>query len=163
MLHIKWIPRALLTDVDALSRKIDFDDWETTEHLFQFLNKKWGPFTRDCFADSKNTKLSKIFSKYMCPNTAGVNAFLYSCAGGKNYLVPPVYLVGKTIKHLQFFKASGVLVVPYWFSATFWVYLCRNQNQFQSFVKDYIVFDNPKNCVKQGLKKRLFHRFTFIS
>lgn len=25
---IKWIPRALLADVDTMSRKIDFDDWD---------------------------------------------------------------------------------------------------------------------------------------
>ena len=155
-LSIQWIPRDQLVEVDALSRKIDYDDWETTEIFFNIVCEKWGPFDRDCFADSKNTKTAKFFSKYMCPNTTGVNAFLYSWAQGSNYMVPPVYLVGRTIKQLKFFKGRGVLVVPFWVSASFWIYLCDKENKFKSFVKDYMIFEDPSFCVRQGSNKDCF-------
>ena len=153
---VKWIPRTQLVDVDALSRTVDHDDWDTTDTLFAILNTRWGPFHRDCFADTKNTRSATFFSKYMCPNSSGVNAFLYSWERGINYLVPPVSLVGKTIKHLRFYKGKGVLVVPYWVSAHFWVYLCDPEQKFKKFIKDYLLFDDPRYCVKQGLNENCF-------
>ena len=94
------ITRRELADVDALSRKVDYDDWEVQLPFFAFLNEKWGPFTTDWFADHSNAKLKRFFSKYYCPETSGVNAFLYSWKAGNNYLTPPVYLVCKSINHL---------------------------------------------------------------
>ena len=131
----KWIPRNLLTEVDALSRRIDYDDWETTPSFFDFVQQTWGTFTVDCFADSLNAKTSRFYSKYLCPRTSGVNAFLYPWAEGLHYLAPPVYLAGKTIKHLAYYKGTGVLIVPYWVSATFWIYLRKSNDKFHSFVK----------------------------
>ena len=127
-----------------------------TQPFFNILNKKWGPFTTDWFADSTNAKVQRFFSKYACPNTSGVNAFLYSWAGGKNYLVPPVYMVGKVIKQLRYYNSYGVLVVPYWFSAAFWIYLRNVDGKFPPFVKDYILIDNPILCVKQGKNQNCF-------
>ena len=146
----------MLTDVDEMSRKIDFDDWEITQPFFNFLNQKWGPYTIDCFADSSNTKLGKFYSKYFCPNTSGVNAFLYSWAGENSYLVPPVYLVSRAIKQLRYYKTRGTLVVPLWFSAAFWVHIHNDRNQFLPFVKDYMIVDNPRLCVRQGTNENCF-------
>ena len=61
---ITWIPRTRLVAVDALSRTLDYDDWETTDAFFKILHDRWGPFRRDCFADSQNSKLPTFFSKY---------------------------------------------------------------------------------------------------
>ena len=49
LFRIQWIPRTLLTDVDALSRKTDFDDWETIVYLFEVLNRKMGTFQQILF------------------------------------------------------------------------------------------------------------------
>ena len=153
---IKWIPRSFLTEVDAMSRQIDYDDWETTSLLFSLLQMKWGPFTVDCFADNQNAKTTKFYSKYLCPSSSGVNAFLHSWAHENNYLVPPVYLVGRTIKHLRYYEGRGVLVVPYWVSAAFWVYLRNDSHNFCSFVKDYIVLENPRPYIRQGYNPNCF-------
>ena len=32
----------------------DFEDWETTNTLFKYLNRVWRPFTIDRFTDNKN-------------------------------------------------------------------------------------------------------------
>ena len=132
------------------------DDWETTPHLLDLLQRKWGNFTLDCFADTSNRKTQKFYSKYHCPETLGVNAFLYSWANEFVYLVPPVYLVGKVLKHLRYFRGKGVLVVPYWVSATFWIYLQNERKQFHSFVKDFIILHNTRRYIQHGKNMNCF-------
>ena len=47
VLQVKWIPLHKNQIADALSKSYDFDDWETTDTLFHYLNRLWGPFTID--------------------------------------------------------------------------------------------------------------------
>ena len=60
VLQVKWIPRYKIQIADALSKSYDFDDWETTDTLFHYLNRLWGPFTIDRCADNKNAKFKKF-------------------------------------------------------------------------------------------------------
>ena len=46
VLQVKWIPRHK-NQKDALSKSYDFNDWETTDTQFNYLNRLWGPFTID--------------------------------------------------------------------------------------------------------------------
>ena len=101
-MSVKWVPREYIPRADAISRKVDYDDWETTTNFFQYLNELWGPFTIDRFANSKNAKLPRFNSKYLCPATEGVDAFTFSWKFDNNFMVPLVYLVEKTIKHLSY-------------------------------------------------------------
>ena len=55
-LDVQWVPRKQNTIADTLSKMYDFEDWETTNTLFKYLNRVWGPFTIDRFADNKNCK-----------------------------------------------------------------------------------------------------------
>ena len=119
-------------------------------------NQLWGPFTIDRFADSKNTKLKRFNSKFLCPSTEGVDAFTVSWKSENNFIVPPVYLAGKAIKHLEYYGARGVLVVPYWSSAAFWLYLVESKNRFKPFVKDCLLFEDKNGCVIQGPNKNCF-------
>ena len=66
------------TIADTLSKIYDFEDWETTNTLFKYLNSVWGLFMIDRFADNKNCKTKVFNSKYWCPKTACVDAFLTS-------------------------------------------------------------------------------------
>ena len=68
VLQVKWIPRHKNQIADALSKSYDFDDWETTDTLFHYLNSLLGPFTIDRLADNKNTKLKKFNSNFWCPD-----------------------------------------------------------------------------------------------
>ena len=72
---VQWIPRTENQEADAISKMIDYDDWETTQVLFQYLNDIWGPHTIDRFADNKNAKVSRFNSRFWCPGTEGVDAF----------------------------------------------------------------------------------------
>ena len=106
VLQVKRISRNKNQLADALSKTYDFDDWETTDTLLHYLNRLWGPFTIDGFTDNKNAKLRKFNSKFWCPNTSQVEKFAVGWGNDKNYMVLPIYLVPKVIKHLQSSKGS---------------------------------------------------------
>ena len=72
---IQWSPIIENQEADAVSKVINYDDWETTQALFQHLNVIWSPRTIDRFADNKNAKVSCFNSEFWCPPTEGVDAF----------------------------------------------------------------------------------------
>ena len=55
-IRVKWIPRALNTEADLLSKHMDLDDWEISSELFTYLDELCGPFSIDRFADENNRK-----------------------------------------------------------------------------------------------------------
>ena len=55
-LDVQWVPRKQNKVADTLNKMYDFEDWGTTYTLFKYLNRVWGPFTIDRFADNKNCK-----------------------------------------------------------------------------------------------------------
>ena len=139
--QVKWIPRHKNQISEALNKSYDFDDWETTGTLFHYLNRLWGPFTIDRFADNKNTKLKKSNSKFWCPDTSKVDAFTIRWENNDNYLVPPTYLVHKVIKHPQSSKGQGTLVVPFWPLVSSWPFLqSYASKECNSYVVDFKVF-----------------------
>ena len=63
-LSVEWIPRSENQKADAVSRladAVDVDDWGISPEFFQILDKRWGPFTVDLFANFYNNKCSKYF------------------------------------------------------------------------------------------------------
>ena len=153
-LSVKWIPRSCLTSVDFLSKQLDYDDWQTTSSFFEHINGCFGPLTIDRFADEYNSKLPRFNSKFHCVGTEGVDTFTQWWGNENNYLVPPISLVPKVLQHMDYCKARGVLVVPFWCSAAFWPQLLAGPSSFKSFVKEVLVFDDPEYCVRQGSNLR---------
>ena len=76
--EISWIPRNNNAAADAISKLIDYDNWQTTIEFFQKISEIWGKLTIDRFANNENTKTEKSNSKYWCPGTSNVNAFSVS-------------------------------------------------------------------------------------
>ena len=74
-LDVQWVPRKQNTIADTPNKMYHFEGWETTNTLFKYLNRVWGSFTMDRFADNKNCKTKVFNSKHWCPNTACVDAF----------------------------------------------------------------------------------------
>ena len=148
-LQVKWISRHKNQIAGTLSKTYDFDEWKTTDTLFHYLNRLCCPFTVDRFADNKNAN-----SKFWCPDTSKVDAFAIGWGNGNNYLVPPIYLVPKVIKHLQSSKGQSTLVVPFWPSASFWPFLqSYPSKEFSSYVVDFKVFTQPHQCFQLGNNK----------
>ena len=94
-----------------------------TPDLFKMLTvRHWGLAAIDRFASVKNRKTMRFNSKHLCQRTLGVDAFALDWTGEFNWFVPPVYLIGKTIKHFCSSKTGSkeILVCLHWASATFW-------------------------------------------
>ena len=118
-IEIEWVPRSLNEHADSLSRVIDFDDWSVSSDFFAYISSLFGPFTVDRFASPDSAKCAKFYSKFWSPGAEGVVAFSVDWAGENNWLVPPIYLISRTIFHLEVCDARGVLVIPKWLSAAF--------------------------------------------
>ena len=85
---------------DKISKTIDYNDWYVTPDLFEMLTvRRWGVAMIDRFALEKNRKTMRFNSKHLCPGTLGEDAFAFDWTGEFNWLVPPVNLIGKTVKH----------------------------------------------------------------
>lgn len=163
-LNVEWVPRNQIQYADKLSRYTDTDNWEITKSFFEYLNRLWGPFTVDRFANDENKKVGRFNSKYYCPETECVNAFNTSWENENNLLVPPIQTISKVLKHMQTCKASGTLVAPYWPSAAFWPFLTDSTGDFQKFIKNFRIFDNPNLCVTQGeCKNNSFQTAIYIN
>ena len=128
---------------------LDTDDWSLTQDFVGILERTWGKFSLDAFANYYNAKVVKFYSLFFTPGSAGCNAFTYDWSKEFSLLVPPVDLVGRVIHHLKLCQGKGVLVVPKWSSAKFWPLLT---NVFSYNIKDMIQVKG-KNVLRQGLNK----------
>jgi hypothetical protein len=125
-IEIQWIPREGNTQADYLSKIIDYEDWGASEMFFNLMNELWGIYTIDRFANSTNAKLSRFNSLFWKVNTEAVDAFSQNWSGENNWLVPPIYAVIRTVKHLVAGKAQGTLIIPKWTSAAYWPLIFEN-------------------------------------
>ena len=148
-LATQWIPRTLNEAADSASRDaimIDTDDWQLRQDFFSIINARWGPLTIDCFANDYNAKLVRFYSLFNSPGSAGVDAFSFDWKNDVCLLVPPVCMVGRTLRHLQLCHARGVLVVPAWPSAHYWPMLLA---EFNPFILDCLRVKG-KNALRHG-------------
>ena len=129
-LQVDWIPRHLNEHADAISRIVDFDDWGVSFEFFRLVDNIWGPHSVDRFANSHNRKLPRFFSRFWNPDSEGVDAFCVDWAGENNWLVPPVSLVPRVIRHLFVCRSMCTLIVPKWVSAPFWPMLFGPHSPF---------------------------------
>lgn len=133
-----------------MSKIVDYDDWEITPKVFQLLEGKFGPHTVDCFADYKNCKVPKFYSRFWNPGSAGIDAFFHSWGGENALLVPPVSLASRVLTFMHSCNAIGTFVVPYWPSASFWPLLI---SRFSPYIQDYIVFVG-NSALRQGNNRK---------
>ena len=128
-----WISRKINQEADFMSKSADKDSWTISDSLFrkiEVLTKL--KFEVDLFANDNNTKCTKFYSKYACPNSLGMDSlqFLWT---GVVWAVPPPSIATKVLFHMQKCKVKGVLIIPEWFSLPVWP-LLENDN-FSPFLK----------------------------
>ena len=99
---------------DFGSRNFELEDYMLEPGTFAKINKKWGPLSIDRFADEANALLADFSSRWACPGSAGVDAFLshWGQPVCNNYLFPPVSLLPQVVDKLLADQARGVLIVP---------------------------------------------------
>ena len=155
-LHLNWIPREENVVADEMSKFIDYDDWRTSDAFFHYLNQTWGPFTIDRFANQKNAKTVRYNALFWNPQCEAVDAFTQDWSNEVNWVVPPVFLVSKALRHAKACRASGTLVAPCWESAPFWPLLRKTDGSLRKFVTDFKVFTDTRNLLELGdFKKSL--------
>ncbi|KAJ8317957.1 hypothetical protein KUTeg_003048, partial [Tegillarca granosa] len=131
-----WVPRSNNRKADMLSRVSDSEDW-------------YGPHTCDRFASHYNTKCSKFNSKWWCPGTSGVDAFMHSWCNELNWLVPPPRLISRVVDKSVTEKSKGTLVIPLWRSAPYWPKV-HDGSMFMSFIKDHRILSSKIVCKGRG-------------
>ena len=135
-MDLQWLPGTANQQADYLSRLKDFDDWEVASSIFQQMDVLLGPHTLDAFANYKNAKVPRFFSRFWNPGTAGVDAFYQDWSKDVAWVVPPIPLVPRVL-HFMFQNAfQGTLVVPHWPSAAYWPLLSNN---FAHFITNAVV------------------------
>ena len=157
-LTVDWIPRSENTVADTISRSLDTDDWEIETSMFRYLNKLWGPFSIDLFADQDNYKTSRFYTRHWVKNSTGVDAFSYDWSEENCWITPPVKLVAKVIKKLLHDKCTGTLVVPRWPSSVFWPLIVDATGKFRWFVIDHLVFTDCSRLLKTGRNCKIFSK-----
>ena len=85
------------------------------KRLGKNVTNKLGKVSIDSFASYTNKMTQRFNSKYIYPGSEGVNVFSVDWSNDNNLLVPPVYLIPKTVKHfiISKYSAKAILVCPY--------------------------------------------------
>ena len=163
-INIQWIPRGENSKADYISKIIDYEDWGVSEFFYTFINDLWGPYTVDRFASSRNTKLERFNSLFWNVNTEAVDCFTQNWSGENNWIVPPIYLVLRAIKHVIACKARGTLIVPKWISATYWPFIFDKNMNYRDYISDVIEFKNTSGIFVSGSNRQsIFGTEPFIA
>lgn len=142
-LEMEWIPRTENARADYLSKILETDDWGISFHILDMIETRWGQFEVDFFASEHNRKKTTFYSRFWCPDSAGVDAFTVDWSNVYGLFVPPVVLVSRVLRKMRQCAAKGVLVVPEWKSANFWP-LVSNEMGFYPFVIDVMYLPTEK-------------------
>ena len=102
------------------------------------------------FASHYNNQLNRFNTRYASPGSEAVDALVQDWNDEVNWVCPPIYLIPKVIRHMKRCRAKGALIVPEWLSGLFWPVLCKNQYEFEHFVKDVFVLPKIHDLSLEG-------------
>jgi hypothetical protein len=111
-----------LQKADALTKQVNSDDWSVHPDAFGTLQQWFGKFSVSLFASPENFKVAKYYSYSFSASSAGVNAFSMSWEGENTYCAPPIALILRAIRKIEVSKMTGVLLIPLWRGARFWLH-----------------------------------------
>jgi hypothetical protein len=118
-LTAEHIPGCTNLIADEQSRVFkDSSNWQLNPGVFQEVQRTWGPFQVDLFADRLNTQLQQYVSWRPDPNALQVDAFLMSWKDRKAYAFPPFCMIGRCLGKVRVEQATLVLIAPVWQTQT---------------------------------------------
>ena len=113
-LTVRYIRSEANVWADALSRERDTEEWKLNPVVFNLLQRKYGPHTVDRFASHLSAQLPRYNSRWMDPQSEGVDALLRSWKGENNYVNPPWSLLDQVAQKLEECPVPCTVVAPHW-------------------------------------------------
>lgn len=151
-ISVEWFPREQNVDADFYSKYTDWDDWGISVELFEYVNNRWGPFSIDLFANHRNSKCVRFYSRFYVPGTCGVDALKFCWINEKCWSVPPLNLVAPFLFHFEKFGTKSVLIVPHWESAAFWPLL--ESQRFSRMIQCKETVTNASQYIVRGTQSK---------
>jgi len=113
-LSVRYIRSEANVWADALSRERDTEEWKLNPLVFSLLQRKFGPHTVDRFASQLSAQLPRYNSRWMDPQSEGVDALQRSWIGENNYVNPPWTLLDQVAQKLAERPVPCTVVAPHW-------------------------------------------------
>jgi hypothetical protein len=137
-----WIPRECNSEEDALSRlrawaeetpelqqQLRYQDWGVSTEAFRAAAVRWGTPTYDLFASTQFHQTAAFASRFWAPDSTATDAFTLDWNDlGLVWMTPPFAILLRTLAHLIWCKAKGILLCPRWEGAAWWPLLRVVQN-----------------------------------
>ncbi len=106
---------------DQLSREIDSEDYCLRKELFFRSQLHFHvTVTIDRFASEHNHLVPRFNSRWLCPNTEAVNAFLQNWKKDINWVNAPFTLLPETLALIRHQGAHSLVVAPVWPNSPWW-------------------------------------------
>ena len=70
-----------------------------------------------------------------------MDCFSQDWSSDNNWLVPPVHLIMRTIKHMLYCRANGTLIAPRWPTSAYWTMIFDDNMGYKNHVNDVIEFE----------------------
>ena len=142
-LNLIWIPRDQNEEADFWSRVRDFDDWGVSPQWFQKICDYCDfKATIDRFADPRNKKVKRFNTRFYHCQSEATDAFSQNWQQEKNWVVPFIFLINRTIRYCQMCAAEMILVFPKWKTAVFWPAIQDILQNKPSVIRHQLVMGN---------------------
>lgn len=117
LLSCRHIAGKTNTIADQLSRLPIHYEWKLHPSIFGYIDQLWGPHTIDRFASFSTAQLTKYNSRFLDPNTVGIDALSQDDWGKENnYVNPPFRLLNQVLQIIIAQRAWATIVAPRWTS-----------------------------------------------
>jgi hypothetical protein len=120
ILQAEHIPGVDNVFADAISRKIDRDDWAINRQVFEDIASIWGPYDIDRMATAFSAVVPRYNSQLWDVGAEAVDAFTLDWGGVNNWIFPPFGAIARTVRHIRNCRAWGTLIVPRWPAQVWW-------------------------------------------
>ena len=114
-LYASYIRSSDNIEADAESRRITSEtEWSLSPRFYDRIVSAFGLPEIDLFASRPNAKCQSYVSWDRDPEAFAIDAFTLSWKQFFFYAFPPFAILPRVLQKIAFDKASGILVVPYW-------------------------------------------------
>ena len=144
-LEVQWRPRDnyLLAHADRGSKSFDASSFSLDGESFCAMMEYFPevPIDVDGMAEWWNRKSSFYFSRDEDIHAAGTNFFAQEInLNWSVYIFPPAGLIVSVILHLAHFKSNGLIIIPAWPSASFWLRIAPDGRHLAGWAERFLRF-----------------------